>query len=181
MPASLRSRAKSARVRGSSWRRTRCRRSAPRLLAIRRPGRSAENDLFSGNGADVLVQAQHFDACDFLDHCFHDRPRGFDQMRPYLLEQVPTFLGRERPDHLLFSRGQDALKTDDEEIADQMGANVPGTPAKVLVLKAPDEFANGGFDLTAGFRRDPRDAPVRSNGGGRTIVYTWSFKLTHEC
>ena len=117
-----------------------------------------------------MVQAQHLDARDFLDHCFHDRPRGFDQMRSYLFEQVPALLGREGHDHLLFGRGQDALKTDHEEITDQMGANVPGPPAEVVVMKASDEFANGGFDLTEGFRRVPRDVPVRSNGGGRAIV-----------
>ena len=78
-------------------------------------------NLFSGHGADVVVQAQHLDARDLLDHCFHDRPRRFDQMGPYLFEQVPPLLGDERLDQLLFSRGQDALEADHEEITDQVG------------------------------------------------------------
>ena len=60
------------------------------LPVIRRVGQGEEHDLFSGHGADVVVQAQHLDACDVLDDGFDDRPRRFDQVRAYLFEQVPT-------------------------------------------------------------------------------------------
>ena len=73
-----------------------------------------------------MVQAQHLDAGDFLDHRLHDRPRRFDQLRPDLFEQVPLLLGRQRLDQLLFRRGQNALKADNEEIPDEVGVNVFG-------------------------------------------------------
>ena len=57
-----------------------------RLPVIRRLCQGEEHDLFSGDGADVVVQAQHLDACDLLNHRFHDRPSRFDQMSPYSFE-----------------------------------------------------------------------------------------------
>jgi hypothetical protein len=38
-----------------------------------------------------------------------------------LLQQVPPFLGRKRLYQMLFGRGQNALKADHEEIAEQVG------------------------------------------------------------
>jgi hypothetical protein len=32
-----------------------------------RPGQREEYDLFARDGADVVMQAQHLDACDFLN------------------------------------------------------------------------------------------------------------------
>ena len=53
-----------------------------------------DHDFFSRGRADVVVQADHFDAGDFLDHLLHHRPRRFDQVRPYLLEQIPALSRR---------------------------------------------------------------------------------------
>ena len=82
-----------------------------RLAANGRLGQGEDNERLSGHGADVVVQAQDPGAGGLLDHRFHDRPRRFDQMGPDLLEQVPSLLGRERLDQLLFGRRQDALET----------------------------------------------------------------------
>jgi hypothetical protein len=38
-------------------------------------GQGEEHDLFTGYGADVVVQAKHLDAGDLLDHRFQERPR----------------------------------------------------------------------------------------------------------
>ena len=38
-----------------------------------------------------------------------------------------------------------------EEIAEQVGANVLRSPAHVVLLKATDSFADGGFDFSLGF------------------------------
>ena len=65
-------------------------------------------------------------AGDLLDHCLHEWPRRFDQMGPHLFEQVPPLLGRERLDQMLLGRGQNALEADDQQIADQVGADVLG-------------------------------------------------------
>ena len=81
-------------------------------------------------------------------------PSRFDQMGPYLFEQVPPIRGRDRLDQLLFSHGQHALEADHKEITDQVGVNVPGSTAHVLQLKASHEFANGGFDLAPCFHRN---------------------------
>ena len=64
-----------------------------------------------------MVQRQHLDAGDLLDHRFHDRTGRFDQMGPHLLQQVPSLLGRKRPDQMLFGCSQNTLKADHEEIA----------------------------------------------------------------
>ena len=123
------------------------------FFASRRIGDSARVKRTTSSpvdGADVVVQGQHLDAGDLLDHRFHDRPGRFDQMGPHLLEQVPPLLGRKRLDQMLFGRGQHALKADHEEIAEQVGVNVLGSPAHVVLLEATDSFANGGFDFSLG-------------------------------
>jgi hypothetical protein len=79
----------------------------------------------------------HFttDAGDVLDHRLQERLRRLDQMRPYLLEQVPPLPGRRRLRQLLFGGCQHTLEADDEEITEQVGVNVlggvgPGIPAQ---------------------------------------------------
>ena len=67
-----------------------------------------------------MVQGQHLDAGDFVDHRFEDRAGRFDQMGAYLLDQVPPFLGRKRLDQVLFSRSQNALKAYHEKITEQV-------------------------------------------------------------
>jgi hypothetical protein len=71
-------------------------------------------------------------------------------MGPYLLQQVPPLFGRERLDQVLLGGGQNALETHDEEIPQQMGVDVLGPPAHVILLEAADSFADGGFDLSLG-------------------------------
>ena len=73
-------------------------------------------------------------------------------VRTCLSRSLP-FLGRERLDQVLLGRGQDALEADDEQIADQVGADVLGSPAHVVLLEAADPFANGGFDFSLRFHR----------------------------
>src|SRR5439155_8973927 len=41
-----------------------------------------------------------------------------------------------------------------EEVADQVGVNVFGPPAHVLLFKARDSFADGGFDFALCFHGD---------------------------
>ena len=48
------------------------------------------------------------------------------------------------------------LKTDDEKIAEQVGVDVLGAPAHVILLEATDSFADGGFDLSVGFHHRNR-------------------------
>ncbi len=68
------------------------------ITEIRRLGEGQNNDLFAGDGADVMVQAQHLDTGDLLDHRFQDRAGRFDQMGSHLLEQVSPLLGGKPPD-----------------------------------------------------------------------------------
>lgn len=117
----------------------------------RRLGQSEKHDLFSSNGADVVVEAQHLGAGDLMDQCFHDRPGRFNQMLPYLFDQVPPFLGRERLDQVLFGRRQNALEADNKEISDQVSVNVLGSPPHVFLLKVTDPFADSRFDFSLGF------------------------------
>jgi hypothetical protein len=65
-----------------------------------------------------------------------------------LLEQVTPLLGRKRLDQVLFSGSQNALKADHEEITEQVGMNVLGTPAHVVLLKVTNSFTNGGFEFS---------------------------------
>ncbi len=58
----------------------------PHFAESGRFGQRKDHHLFAGRGANVVVQAQDLDTSDFLDHSLHDRPRGFDQMGPHLLE-----------------------------------------------------------------------------------------------
>ena len=74
-------------------------------------------------------------------------------VRTCLSKSLP-FLGRERLDQLLFGGGQNALKADHEEITEQVGVNVLGTPAHVVLLKATNSFTNGGFEFSQCFHGD---------------------------
>src|SRR6185312_3161444 len=57
----------------------------PRLADGYRLGEGEHDEFFTGDGADVVVQAQHRHPGDILDHRFQDRPRRFDEMGPNLL------------------------------------------------------------------------------------------------
>jgi hypothetical protein len=121
----------------------------------RRLGQSEEQDFFAGYCADVVVQAQHLGAGDLLHHRFHDRPRRFDQMGPDLFEQVPPLVRRQRLDQVLFGCGEHALKANHEEILEQVGLNVLGSPAHVILFEATDPRADGGFDFSLALHDDP--------------------------
>ena len=101
-----------------------------------------------------MVQRQHLDAGDLLDHCFHDRPGCFDQMGTYLFEQVAPLLGRQRSDEMLFGGGQNSPQTNHEQIAEQVGMDVLGATAHVILLKATDSLANGGFEFSLRLHSD---------------------------
>jgi hypothetical protein len=49
---------------------------------------------------------------------------------------------------VLLGCGQNALETHDEEIPEQVGVDVLGATAHVILLKAADSLADGGFDLS---------------------------------
>ncbi len=74
------------------------------LAEQRRFGQREDHDFFASDGADVVMQAKYFDASDLLDQLFQERPRGFDEMSPHLLEQVAPLGELERLDQLLFGR-----------------------------------------------------------------------------
>ena len=59
---------------------------SPCFAKKRRLGQRENYDFFSGHRTDVMVEAQHFHAGDFLDHRVHERPRRFNQLNPHLLE-----------------------------------------------------------------------------------------------
>ena len=69
---------------------------------------------------------------------------------------------------MLLGSRQNALQADHEEVAEQVGANVLGPPAHVVLLETRDPRTDGGFDLSDGFhsrflRAEPYDC--RPNGG----------------
>jgi hypothetical protein len=48
---------------------------------------------------------------------------------------------------LLLGSGQYPLEPDHEKITEQVGVDLLRTPAHVILLKAADALADGGFDL----------------------------------
>jgi hypothetical protein len=72
-------------------------------------------------------------------------------MGPYLLQQVPPLFGWKRLDQVLLGCGQDPLKADDEEIAEQVGVDCLRATAHVILLEAANRLADGSFDLSLGF------------------------------
>src|SRR5713226_7900722 len=117
-------------------------------------GQSEDDDFFAGDGADVVVQAHDFGAGHLLDHGFHNRPGRFNQMGANLFEQVSPFLGGERFDQVLLGGGQNTLKADHQEVAEQVRVDVFGSPAHVILLKATDSLANGSFDFALSFHNN---------------------------
>jgi hypothetical protein len=117
---------------------------------IRRPSEGEENDLLAGYGANVMVRGYDLDAGDLLDHRLHDWTGRFNQMAPYLLQQVPPPFGWKRLGQLLLGFGQNASEANHEKIAEQVDVDVLGAPADVILLEATDSLADGSFDLTPG-------------------------------
>ena len=68
-------------------------------------------------------------------------------IRTCLSRSLPFSAGSDWTE-MLFCRRQDALEADDKQIADQVSVNVLGSPAHVILFKAADPVANGGFDLS---------------------------------
>src|SRR5262249_20202319 len=105
------------------------------------------------------------------------RPRGFDQMGAHLFEQVSALFGRQGLDQLLLGRRQNALEANHEEIAEQVGADVLGPAAHVILLEAGDALGDGGFDFSlrlhgklARGRFSSNPANVRARVTGRTSL-----------
>ena len=126
-----------------------------RFTVNRGLGQGEDQDLFAGDGADVVVQAHHPDSGHLLHHCPQERPRRFDQMVSHLFEQVPPFLGWEGLDQMLFGGGQDALKTPQYTIIEKVCVDVLGASAHVFLFEATSPFADGGFNFPLRFHAHP--------------------------
>src|ERR1700677_4524548 len=96
------------------------------------------------------MQPYHPDAGNFLDHRLQVRLCRFDQMGPYLLEQIPPLLGRD-VGKLLFGGCQQTLEANDDEIAVQVGMNVLGASAPEFLLKVTNLGGDGCLDLALSF------------------------------
>jgi len=82
-----------------------------------------------------------------LNHGLQGRPGRFHQLRPHLLEQFPALVGREGLDQLLLGCRQHAAEANQDQVADQMGVDLLGTAAHILLFEAVDPLADSGFDL----------------------------------
>lgn len=123
------------------------------LANKRRFGQSEEDDLFAGRRADVVVQAQDFDAGGHFNHLVQNRPGEFDQLGADLFEQISPLFRNERLDQVLFGGGQHATQSNEEHVAKQVGLNILRATAHVFLLEARDPLADGGFDFSLRFHR----------------------------
>ena len=131
-----------------------------------------ENNLLAGFGADIMVQGQHLNAGDVLDHRFHDGTGRFYQLGSHLFQEIPPLLGLERLYQMLFGRGQNPLEPDHDQITDQVGVDVLGTAAHALLHKAVHPLANGGFDFSAMFSSESltcASSPVDGRNGRQPV------------
>ena len=80
-----------------------------------------------------------------------------DQVASHLLEQVPALFRLKCLDQMLLGRGQNALEPDDDQIINQMGANVLGPAAHVLLLEAAHALGNGTFDFALSLHLERQD------------------------
>ncbi len=117
----------------------------------RRLGKGEKHDLFTCYGAYVMVQANHFDPHDALNHFLQGRSSRLHQLRPHLLYQSPAGLRMERLDELLLGRGHDAAEANDQKITNEVRLDGLGATANVFLFKAAHSFANSGFDFALCF------------------------------
>ena len=111
-------------------------------------GQGEEDNLLASHGADIVVETQHYNASDLLDHDDQGRPCQLDQLRTDRLSRSLPLLSWQCLDQLLFSSSQNAPEADNEEITDQVGVNFLGASAHEFLFKATDAFANGGLDFS---------------------------------
>ena len=95
-----------------------------------------------------MVHGHDLYSGDLLDHRLHDWPGRFNQMGPNLLQQVPPPFGWKRLGQVLLGCGLNALETHHDEIAEQVGVDVLGASAHVILLEAADSLADGSFNLS---------------------------------
>ena len=122
-------------------------------------GQSEEHDLFAAGRADVVVQAQDFDAGGSFHHRVQDRPGEFDQLGADLFQQISALFGNERLDQVLFGGGQHATQSNQQQITEQMGLDILGATAHVFLLEARDPLADCGFDFSLRFHHQFPSCP----------------------
>jgi hypothetical protein len=76
---------------------------------------------------------------------------------------------------VLFGRGQNTLEAHHEQVADQVGTDILGTPAHVFLLEPRDSGADGGFDLSlclhGGFASWGKSGRPTGNSGLKTRLW----------
>src|SRR5438132_1194149 len=88
------------------------------------------------------------------------RPKNLLMIHPFPLFSNP----------LLLRRGQNALEANHEEIAEQVGVNVLGSPPHVFLFEAGDPFADGGFYFPLCFHNRSRTCPNSRSSRARSIA-----------
>jgi hypothetical protein len=77
-----------------------------------------------------------------------------------LFQEVSALFGRQLLDQLLFGCGQHAVEADHEKVTDQVGVNVLGSPAHLILFKTADSVADGGFDFSLALHGDLERGPI---------------------
>jgi hypothetical protein len=81
---------------------------------------------------------------------------------------------------VLFGRSQNALKADHEEIAEQVGVNILGAAAHIVLLEARDSLTNGGFGFSDRSLLDSSPRRSRAMSGPTAIWRTASNRATFQ-
>ena len=87
-----------------------------------------------------------------------------------LLEKVAAFFGREGFDQMLFGGGEDTLEADDDEIVDEVGVDVLGAAAHVLLFEAAHAFGDGALDFALGHHEEHQ-----------YNEFWWNLRASHLC
>ena len=101
------------------------------------------------------MQAQNGKSRNVSYHRSHCRTGSFDKVFPNFLEQVTALLARQRFYEVLLGSGQNAPKSNHQQIIYEVGIDGFGTTAHVFLLKATHAFTYGGFNFARSLHHAP--------------------------
>lgn len=107
-----------------------------------------DHQLFAGDRADVVMQADDLNTGGREDQSFQACSGGFHEVGSNLFQKIPPFFRREGLNQVLLGGGENPLQTNYEELADQVRTNILRPPTHELLLKPSDSLTNGRLDFT---------------------------------
>jgi len=97
-----------------------------------------DDDFFSADGADVVMEADDAGVGDGSNEGFELRAGRFQELGPDLLKKVAALFGRHGFNELSLCGGEDVGEANHDQVVDEISMNIPRPPAHIFLLELGD-------------------------------------------